>query len=298
MSQVIRLRLSRKMVCLLAVIMLISSAAIVHAATVTITLSESGSLSATGPTIPNRIFRDAIPSTCGGKAYPGNFGGPNTYAVHGPYGPLATDSCITINYDEGTCGAAAHAAAYSGGFNPSDLSIGYLGDVGSSITQSFSFPVAAGESFVVVVVSNNVPLDCNYSFTSAPFSIIETVTTTDCVIRDGRINNKPGMDCGAPIIVYTPDDGEKTIDIYSANPANGEGYMDIRISLAAIEEAGIPANNPLLLVDESNHWNGRGLQLFRLPSGELQINTFYSDGKPYTIAWQLDAPDHLYHLAS
>jgi hypothetical protein len=298
MPSIKRFHVRKTVFLLLLLAVLATTAAIVHAAT-TVTLSETGSLSATGPTISTRIFRDAIPSTCGGKAFPGIFGGPQTYNVHGPYGPLAEASCITINFDVGTCGTNAHAVAYLNGFNSSDLSQGYLGDIGSSVTQPFSFPVPAGESFAIVVMSTAAPADCTYSFTSSPFLLPDGVSlSTECAIFDGRINNKRGLDCAAPIVIFTPSDPEETVDIYSTNPTDAKGYMDIRMTLAEIEEAGVPTDRPMLLAEVTNHWTGQPLQLWRLTSGELQINTFYADGKAYTVAWPFDAPAKLYHLDS
>jgi hypothetical protein len=124
----------------------------------------SGSLSATGPKVPTRLFRDGAPSGCSGKAFPGTTGGENTYTVHN-LGPVSgADSCVTVVWDDGTCGTGAHAIAYSGAFNPADHSAGYLGDIGSSVDGTFSFVVPAGSGLRIVVNSNFGPATCNYSF--------------------------------------------------------------------------------------------------------------------------------------
>lgn len=124
----------------------------------------NGSLSATGPTMVTRLFRDGVPSNCSGKAFPGTTGDENTYTVHN-VGPVSdANSCVTVSWDDGDCGTAAHALAYSGAFNPADLSSGFLGDIGSSEDGTFSFVVPGGAGLRIVVQSNFGPVSCNYSF--------------------------------------------------------------------------------------------------------------------------------------
>ncbi len=73
---------------------------------------------------------------------------------------------MTVNFDTGTCGTSAHATAYAGSFNPNNLSQNYLGDVGRSVTQPFSFIAPANSSVVIVINTNFGPTVCNYSFSS------------------------------------------------------------------------------------------------------------------------------------
>lgn len=130
----------------------------------------SASLNAAGPLQNGRIFRDGIPSACPSKVYPGPFGvGTNfAYRVHSFTLPNAGATCLTVNFDPNTggtpCGTNAHASAYVGGYNPSSQATGYVGDVGSSLTQPFAFTVPAGAQFQIVVTNTSVVATCTYAF--------------------------------------------------------------------------------------------------------------------------------------
>ena len=131
--------------------------------TVTVTLS-----SATSPQRLGRLFRDGVQSTCPNKACPGDFNTTSTYnyEVAGPYYNLSSsDACITLNNNTGNCGAAVHSVAYLNFFDPNNICTNYLGDVGGSISQPYSFVVPAGESFVVLSIANFGIEDCTSSFT-------------------------------------------------------------------------------------------------------------------------------------
>lgn len=141
------------------------------------TISGSGTLGPGAGVMPNRLFRNGVASDCaaGNKAFPGTFAGDNYYVVFGPYTGVSA-GCVTINFDMGTClsSYSAHAMAYLDGFNPGDLSEGYLGDVGSSVSQPFSFNIPDGRAFYIVVQSNSgladPALPCLFSFVSGPLA--------------------------------------------------------------------------------------------------------------------------------
>ncbi|MCH8961066.1 MAG: hypothetical protein IH820_06995, partial [Bacteroidetes bacterium] len=64
--------------------------------------SISGSLEPGDSGMPVRIFRDGVASTCGGKAFPGTFGGPNVFDQFGPYLVGSAGTCVTVNFDTDT----------------------------------------------------------------------------------------------------------------------------------------------------------------------------------------------------
>lgn len=123
----------------------------------------------------NRLFRDAIPSTCANKAWPGIItGGPYGYHAiqfsNNSSGPV----CITVNFnvDGGTspCTVNAHALVYQSGdgldpdpYDPTNQALNFLGDVGSSLTQPFSVTVQPG-LFEVVFCNNFSVSQCDLSF--------------------------------------------------------------------------------------------------------------------------------------
>lgn len=96
-----------------------------------------------------------------------------------------------------------------------------------------------------------------------------------CVFGDGRINE----DCAAPVIVYLG-----SIDVYGVDPATSEAELDLQISDETIAEVGVPAENTLL-GSGTNSATGQPISVYRLTTGEFQLNTFYADGKPYIMVW-------------
>jgi hypothetical protein len=129
----------------------------------------SGSFDGTEATQDGRIFRDGFPSTCSGKTYPGNVAGTQLYETYTYRNCGSQNACVTVDWDEGTMGVAAHAVAYLNSYDPNNRSLNYLGDVGSSVSQPFSFTVPANQNLVLVVNTNFGPTTGDYSFTISGF---------------------------------------------------------------------------------------------------------------------------------
>lgn len=118
-----------------------------------------------------RIFRDAIPSVCPIKAYPGIFGNGTTYNYE-TFTYANTDAapaCVTVNFDPDTAGATpcatnAHASAYIGSYDPANQATNFVGDVGSSLAQPFSFQVPGGQNMVLVVTNTSSAAVCDFAF--------------------------------------------------------------------------------------------------------------------------------------
>lgn len=106
---------------------------------------------------------------------------------------------------------------------------------------------------------------------------------------DGRINRSTVIDCSAPVAAYSGD----TLDIYAVSPQNGAGNMVFRIDPKTLVAQ---ATNQTLW-QGVNPFDGQPLIVSLLSTGEVQVNAFYRDGKPYTIAWPADAPENFYHIA-
>lgn len=142
-------------------------------------VTASGTMDGTEPTAPARLFRDAVASTCvPAKTYPGTSGSGNAYRTHTVYNNGAAQ-CVTVNYDEGTCSTSVHLAAYAGSFDPNNLATNYLGDVGSSMTQSFSFMAPANSPVVLVAFDNfGTAARCTYSYSSNELSAAAASTTS------------------------------------------------------------------------------------------------------------------------
>jgi len=111
-----------------------------------------------------------------------------------------------------------------------------------------------------------------------------------CHIGDGRINNLPDKDCGAPVAVYLG-----SIDVYAIEPFTSTGTLTIRLTDEQVSAVGVPSEGNLILAQEVNPFTGMAIIISRLNTGEFQLNTYYADGKPYIIVW--DESGNIYHLA-
>ncbi|MFH1176036.1 MAG: hypothetical protein V1750_01420 [Acidobacteriota bacterium] len=117
-----------------------------------------------------RIFRDSIQSTCPSKVYPGifNVGTIYNYETFTYNNTSGTTACVTVNFDPnvGTppCSTNAHASAYLGSYDPNNQAANFVGDVGSSLTQPFSFDVPGGQSMVLVVTNTASQAVCGFAF--------------------------------------------------------------------------------------------------------------------------------------
>jgi IPTL-CTERM motif len=152
---------------LLAFLLLLTVPLAVFAATPQCSVSET--FSGTNTQL-GRVFRDAIPSSCPGKAYPGIFNPATTYNYETYTYPNTSGStqCVQINFDPNVgstpCGTNAHASAYLNSYDPNNQSNGFLGDVGSSITASFSVEIPAANSLVLAITNTETQAICDFSF--------------------------------------------------------------------------------------------------------------------------------------
>ena len=139
------------------------------------------------PAIPGpRLTRDGVPSACGStKAFPGlvsGSGGGYEYKRHSVNNP-GPAQCVSISLTTSSCsgGNALHLTAYSGSFDPSNLSSNYLGDLGGSPvnrTLSMDIEVPANAQLVLVINENDggsTASTCQYTLsTSLPLAPIVT----------------------------------------------------------------------------------------------------------------------------
>ena len=115
----------------------------------------NGTLTSTDPTTPGngRLGRDAVVSTCSGKACPNNLNATNNhydvipFVNNGP-GP----ACVTITLTSAN-GVQLIGASYNGAFNPANFCTNYAGDPGGSANGSVSWQetLPAGTPLNVVV---------------------------------------------------------------------------------------------------------------------------------------------------
>ena len=132
----------------------------------------TSSIALTDLTQTDRMGRDGVPSTCGGKACPQGIGtaGTRNYKTFNFTNSGGAPACITVQIDA-ACGSGGGAgdiesAAYLNTYNPANLCANFLGDsgvvgLGTTIpSNSYSFSVPASSNFVVVINTNTGSTTC------------------------------------------------------------------------------------------------------------------------------------------
>jgi hypothetical protein len=164
---------------------------ITAAAAVPCNTCASGSIACSGQLIGHgtpataRAAADAVPSTCANEACAGSTSGTFNYLTYSFSNNSGASQCFTVTFDN-ACNTAANSlfsAAYSPFFDPNNLCANFLGDLGNGTqtTTSYSFTVANGQTFDVVVwnrVSN--------SYCSSPFTL--TLTPCPCPTITGSVS--------------------------------------------------------------------------------------------------------------
>ena len=119
------------------------------------------SIDEAGPLQSGRIFRDATPSSCPSKAYPGLFdsGTPYAYQTFSFVAPVS--ACMTIARTSASCETNAHLSLYESSYSAVNQEANYLGDQGSSVNgEPFGASVTAGETYVVVATNTTAVESC------------------------------------------------------------------------------------------------------------------------------------------
>ena len=99
-----------------------------------------------------------------------------------------------------------------------------------------------------------------------------------CSLGDGSLN---ALHCGRPVAIYD----ESSFEIFGIDINTGNGALAFVVTDEQIAEAGVPEDVPVVIATGQNPYNFRPIVLYRLPSGEFQLNTYYWDGKPYSVKW-------------
>ena len=276
-------KMSRSVVGFLLILSLSISTFIVTAATINI--SGSGTVS-TSQTIPLRINRNSVTSDCSGKAYPGTWATsspPHGYTVEGTFGPVTEDSCITVTWNNVTCtgNSNIHPVAFRNGFDPNwggANATNYLGDPGASDITSFSFPVSAGDRFVLVFHNNFGTQSCDYTYSFSYEGMAPVVQVSEDgmplpAFYDGRIND---YDTASPVAVYPHQvDGETGLIIY-----NPDGVEMLVVSPQQIADAPDNPDSNILIASANE------VSLYRIAGengGLWQINAPQYNGKTYVM---------------
>ncbi len=173
-----------------------------------------------------------------------------------------------------------NSLAFQGGTSQSRTTPGSLSYTASSLTPvSVVFDQGSG--------NGQVAIGCSHSGGN------DTPVSPPCAnLYDGRINNRQGLDCGAPIAIYL-----HSIDIFGIDPQTGAG-MEIMSINDEILKGPTPESN-MLLSEGTNIITGQWIRVYWLvKTGEVEVITAYPDGKPYIVVWPIAHPELLYHLAA
>lgn len=98
-----------------------------------------------------------------------------------------------------------------------------------------------------------------------------------CDVDDGSLN---AYHCGRPVAIY-----RGSFAIWGVDPNTAEGALAFEITGEQIAAAGIPEAEPALIAEGTNPFTQAAIHVFRLPTGEFQLNTWYVGGKPYVVKW-------------
>jgi len=105
-----------------------------------------------------------------------------------------------------------------------------------------------------------------------------------CTTGDRSLN---ADHCGRPVAIFARNGG---FAIYGIDINTGWGSLASEITAEQIEAVGIPTDGPVAIAEGQNPYNYQPFTLYRLPSGEFQLNTYYWDGKPYVVKWEGTSP--------
>ncbi|MDT7603397.1 MAG: extracellular elastinolytic metalloproteinase, partial [Acidobacteriota bacterium] len=117
----------------------------------------NGQIAAGDTTQPTRIFRNGVPSDCGGRPFPGtNADGTPVVRRFDQYTFVnSSGSALCVKVTLKADNSGIHSVAYLGSYDPNNISQNYLGDLGVTYTAnteaSYSFTVPAGATYVIVV---------------------------------------------------------------------------------------------------------------------------------------------------
>ena len=148
-------------------------------------VSCSGQLIGHGAPATSRAAVDGIVSTCSNEVCSGSTAGTFNYLTYSFSNNSGASQCFTVSFDN-ACNTAAtslFSAAYSPSFDPNNVCTNFLGDLGNGthITTSYSFTVANGQTFDVVVWNRNTN-----SYCTSPFTL--TLTPCPCPAITGSVS--------------------------------------------------------------------------------------------------------------
>ncbi|MBI5930508.1 MAG: hypothetical protein HY862_14465 [Chloroflexi bacterium] len=187
--------------------------------------------------------------------------------------------------------------AFAGAFSLGAVGSESAGQNGSFLLNFSSAPSPAPTSVTVTATTQADGVSIGSSTTTVTCTAIGAVPVVNMShtytamgggvagnIYDGRLNT----DAGAPAIIYPG-----SIRVFAYDPINCISELALTITNDTIDAVGIPAENTVL-GSATNPFTNRVITIYRLTTGEFQMNTRYADGKLYVFTWNEDATNR-YH---
>ncbi len=151
-----------------------------------------------------------------------------------------------------------------------------LSSISSDPTNTLSFTASQTDGVVASMIWCNCTPIYKYTVSISGCGVGPLATN----LLDGRVNDLQDRDVAAPVAIYSG-----SIEVYGIDPISGDGHLDIRLEDDQISAVGVPNEAPVLLAQGKNAFTGIDIYVYRLPTGEFQINTHYADGKAYIFLW-------------
>jgi hypothetical protein len=190
----------------------------------------------------NRLGRDAVPSTCANKAYPGELAadpGIVRYDVYHLTNTAPTTACIKITLLANF--ASVHSMVYLDHYDTNNRAANFLGDLGISyvanVSSSYSVSIPAGAGFDVVVEETaNATAGGTYSLTFGCDSTTPLAQAGQVLISEFR-QSGPGTGAGSAndeyIELYNNTDAAISIGSYGIGTYNPAFGGDVTLGLPA-----------------------------------------------------------------
>jgi hypothetical protein len=221
------------------------------------------------------------------------------YDVYAFYVDTADTYTLSLTSASGMPGTSDDAAMalFSPDYDPSNFQANCLAvsDDAVGFLPQITYTLSADVQYYLVVF-NTVSGDAagatytgeiNGSGTISNGPIDPTVPDDVEVSCDDRVNNLVSDCIAAPFaIYYTPAYG---LRIYGINPATSNGVLLIVMSAEEMEDTALPTQSWARFVTRAtNPATSFPVTVYRLESGEWQVNGFYHTGKAYAFAWDVE----------
>jgi hypothetical protein len=184
-------------------------------------------------------------------------------------------------------------ALYTDAFAPSNPLANLLevdNDGGPGLLPTISTYLDAGDTYTIVILTGDPLQTGGYTLQiSGPGNITYDVAAGSGRFIDGRVNNSVIRDAIPPVAVYCQPDGAIHVYFIVREVDGAYGVFLFRITAQRIATVGMPTENTVL------GFLGN-VRVYRLTTGEFQLNAVDFDGTPYIIVWDACPATSYYHL--